>query len=97
MRCVRAHFRLALPWQMIKATAMNTFLIILLVIFVIGAAVSLVRGIIAFLKTTEADLNDQAEGPSVSGMKQNKMMINRVLFQGAAVVVAILILALARK
>lgn len=75
---------------------MNTFLIILLVIAVIATVVSLVRGIIAFLQTTEADLKDQASGPSASGIKQNKMMMNRILFQALAVVIVIILLASAR-
>jgi Hypoxia induced protein conserved region len=75
---------------------MNIFLIILLIIFIIGTVVSLVRGIIAFLRTAEADLNSQTIGPSQSGLKQNKMMMNRVMFQAAAIVVVIIILAMAR-
>ncbi len=75
---------------------MNTFLIILLVIAVIATIVSLVRGIVAFLKTTEADLNDQESGPSASGIKQNKMMMNRILFQALAVVIVVILLASAR-
>ena len=75
---------------------MNTFLIILLVIAVIATVVSLVRGIIAFLQTTEADLKDQENGPSASGIKQNKMMMNRILFQALAVVIVVILLASAR-
>jgi hypothetical protein len=75
---------------------MTVFLSILLIIFILGAVVSLIRGIIAFLQTTEADLNSPGSGPSQSGVKQNKMMMNRVLFQGAAIVVVILLLSLAR-
>ena len=47
---------------------------ILLVLAIIGAVVMLVRGIIAFLRTTEADLKSDSSGPSASGLKQNKMM-----------------------
>ncbi|MEQ1547399.1 MAG: twin transmembrane helix small protein [Chakrabartia sp.] len=72
---------------------MNTFLIILLIVAVIATVVTLVRGVIAFLQTTEADLKGEGGGPSVSGVKQNKMMMNRVLFQALAIaIVAILLM-----
>ena len=75
---------------------MNTFLAILLVLAVIGTVVMLVRGIIAFLQTTEADLNNPDAGPSQSGLKQNKMMMGRILFQAVAVVIVVLLLLLRR-
>ena len=75
---------------------MTTFLAILLIIAVIGAAVMLVRGLIAFLKTTEEDLKNGSVGPSASSIKQNKMMMGRVIFQGLAVLIVILILAMQR-
>jgi hypothetical protein len=71
---------------------MNTFLIILLIGAVIGAVVMLVRGLIAFLKTTEADLNSDSTGPSQSAIKQNKMMMGRVMFQAIAVIIVVLLL-----
>ena len=71
---------------------MNTFLIILLVGAVIATVVMLVRGIIAFLQTTAADLNGDATGPSQSSLKQNKMMMGRLAFQAIAVIIVILIM-----
>ena len=73
---------------------MNTFLIILLIGAVIATAVMLVRGLIAFLRTTEADLNSDSTGPSQSALKQNKMMTGRVIFQAIAVIIVILMLLL---
>jgi hypothetical protein len=75
---------------------MQTLLAIILVIAVIATAVALVRGLIAFLKTTEADLNAPGDGPTPSQLKQNKMMTQRVLFQGAAIMIVILLLAMSR-
>lgn len=72
------------------------FLSILLILAIIGAVVMLVRGIIAFLKTTEEDLKSGGTGPSASGLKQNKMMQGRVAFQALAIVIVIIMLALAR-
>ncbi len=72
---------------------MNTFLIILLIVAVIATVVTLVRGVIAFLQTTEADLKGEGGGGSASGVKQNRMMMNRVLFQALAIaIVAILLM-----
>lgn len=73
------------------------FLSILLILAIIGAVVMLVRGIIAFLKTTEADLKSDGTGPSASGLKQNKMMQGRVAFQALAIVIVIIMLAMARS
>lgn len=73
-----------------------SILSILLVLAVIGAVVMLVRGIIAFLKTTEADLKGEGTGPSASGLKQNKMMQGRVAFQALAIVIVVIMLAMAR-
>ena len=71
---------------------MNTFLIILLIGAVIATVVMLVRGLIVFLRTTEADLNSDSSGPSQSALKQNKMMTGRVIFQAIAIVIVILLL-----
>lgn len=71
----------------------NVFLVILLIAAMIGALAYLVRGIIAFLKTTEEDLKNNATGPSQSSLKQNKMMMGRVTMQaGAILVIALLLL-----
>jgi Hypoxia induced protein conserved region len=75
---------------------MQTFLTILLILAMIGAVVALVRGIVAFLKTTEADLKEDGSGPSASHLKQNRMMMNRVMFQAGAVIIVVLLLALSR-
>ena len=76
---------------------MQTFLIILLILAVIGAVVMLVRGIVAFLQTTQADLNSGTAGPSHSGLQQNKMMMGRIGFQAIAVIIVVLIISLSRQ
>ena len=73
---------------------MKIFLILLLVAAMIATLVALVRGIVSFIKVTEADLKG-GTGPSASAMKSNKMMQQRILFQGAAILVVGLLLALA--
>ncbi|MGH6706212.1 MAG: HIG1 domain-containing protein [Sphingomicrobium sp.] len=63
---------------------MNTLLIIALVVAMAATAYVLIRGVIAM-----------ASGKDVSGEVQQGYMQKRVMFQGIAIVVVILILALA--
>ncbi|ATE63460.1 twin transmembrane helix small protein [Rhizorhabdus dicambivorans] len=72
----------------------NTFFFILILAAMVATVVALVRGIIAFLKTTEADL--KAGGINQSGLRQNKMMRMRIAFQAVAVILVILMLILSR-
>lgn len=74
---------------------MNTVLVIALILAMIATLIALIRGVIAFLQTTKEDLNaPEGSGPSPARLKQNRMMINRVLFQaGAIIIVAILLMA----
>ena len=74
---------------------MNTVLVIALILAMIATLVALVRGIIASPQTTEEDLNaPEGSGPSPARLKQNRMMMNRILFQaGAIIIVAILLMA----
>lgn len=76
---------------------MQTFLSLILIFFVIMAAVSLVRGVIAFLQTTKIDL-ETGEGHNATEMqlKQNRMMFARIKYQALAVLVVGILLALSR-
>jgi len=59
--------------------------------------VSLVRGIIAFLKTTKIDLeNNTGETVTEMQLMQNKAMFDRIKYQGLAVLVIAILLAVAR-
>lgn len=75
---------------------MNYILIPALVVLCIMVVVSLVRGIIAFLKTTKIDL-ESGEGETVTEMQalQNKAMFARIKYQAAAIAVVVLIAVLA--
>ena len=75
---------------------MTTFFAIIIILLAIGAAVSLIRGLVAFLKATEIDLKNQGTGVSASSLQQNKMMTNRLLFQGTAIIMVVLMVSLAR-
>lgn len=74
----------------------NTFLILILVAAMIATVVALVRGVIALLKTTEEDLKGDGPGPSASSLKQNRAMMQRIIFQAAAVLIVVIMLFAAR-
>ena len=75
---------------------MSTFLIVVLVILCVLVIVSLVRGIIAFMKSTKIDL-ETGKGENATDMQllQNKMMFNRIKYQALAIVVVAVLLAIA--
>ncbi len=74
---------------------MTTFLVIALAIVMIMVIVSLVRGIVAFMKTTKLDLESgEVEQVSEMQLKQNKMMFARIKYQALAIVVVAVLLAL---
>ncbi len=77
---------------------MNYILIPIIVGLVIMVVISLVRGIIAFVQSTKADLDrDPAStGASPNQLLQNKMMFNRIKYQAAAVLVVAVLLAVSR-
>ena len=69
---------------------MTTILYILIPLAMLGTVVALIRGIIQFLKSSQADLD--GNGPSASGLKQNRMMQLRIAFQAIAVLLVVLFL-----
>ncbi|MDP7325766.1 MAG: HIG1 domain-containing protein [Qipengyuania citrea] len=75
---------------------MNTFLIILLVILMVLVVASLIRGIVAFMKSTKIDM-ESGEQTDATDMQltQNKMMFARIKYQALAVVVVAVLLAIA--
>ncbi len=75
---------------------MQTFLIIVAAILMVMVVVSLVRGIIAFLKTTKVDLeNNTGETVTEMQLMQNKAMFARIKYQALAIVVVVIMLAMA--
>ena len=76
---------------------MNTFLIIVLIVLMGLVLVSLVRGIVAFLRTTKIDL-EPGEGENATEMQllQNKMMFARIKYQALAIVVVAVLLMINR-
>lgn len=76
---------------------MQFILISALVILCILVVVSLVRGIVAFLKTTKIDL-ETGEGETATDMQllQNKAMFARIKYQALAIAVVAILLAVTR-
>jgi hypothetical protein len=74
----------------------NTILVILLGAAMIATLVALVRGVIAFLQESHAEVHGKA-GPSDAQLKSNRMMQARIFFQALAVLIVVLILFLAGK
>ena len=75
---------------------MNTVLVIGLILAMAFVVVSLVRGIVAFLQSHRADIDAGGERQKEMQLKQNKMMMNRILFQAAAIVIVFLLLMMNR-
>ena len=72
---------------------MTYFLGIVIVILMVMTVISLVRGIAAFMQSTREDLErPEGSGPSEMQLKQNKLMMRRIMFQAAAVLVAALLM-----
>jgi hypothetical protein len=71
---------------------MNALLIILLILAMVFVVVSLVRGIVAFLQSHKADIEAGGARQKEMQLKQNRMMMNRILFQAGAVIIIALLL-----
>lgn len=75
-----------------------TYVLIPALLILMGlTAFSLVKGIIAFLRTTKIDL-ETGEGTTATDMQlaQNKAMFARIKYQGLAIVVVAILLAVSR-
>lgn len=74
---------------------MTLLLVLLIGGFAIAAATALVRGLIAFFRDAEQLRQDGHAPLEAFGVQQNRMMTQRVLFQGLAILLIVLIGALA--
>ena len=76
---------------------MTTFLTLILVALMALVLYSLVRGIVAFMKSTKIDLETgQGQDATEMQLQQNKMMFARIKYQALALVVVVIILAASR-
>ncbi|MFN4239985.1 MAG: hypothetical protein ACK4E5_05010 [Erythrobacter cryptus] len=75
-----------------------TYVLVPLLIILMGlTAFALIRGIVAFLRTTKIDL-ESGEGQTATDMQllQNKAMFARIKYQALAIVVVAILLAVTR-
>ena len=73
---------------------MQLFLVLLLVAAMLATVFALIKGIVSFLRVTEAELKS-GDGPTASSLKSNKAMQQRILFQGIAIAIVALLLLMA--
>lgn len=76
---------------------MTYVLTLLIAVFAIATATALVRGLLAFYRDAEAIRHNRADQSGNFGLQQNRMMTQRVLFQGIALLLVALIGALASQ
>lgn len=75
---------------------MNTFFVIVIVLLMVMVVVSLVRGIIAFLKTTKMDIENGTDNVREMQLQQNRMMFARVKYQALAILVVVVMMLASR-
>lgn len=76
---------------------MTVLLIMMFVGFAIAAAIALIRGLRAFLRDSELIRQSENVPREAFGVQQNRMMAQRVLFQGIAILMVALLGALASQ
>ena len=75
-----------------------TFILILLIGgFAIATATALIRGLMAFFRDGEHIRQSETGPREAFGVQQNRMMAQRVLFQGIAILLVALVGALASR
>lgn len=76
---------------------MTFFPVLLIGVFALAAAVALVRGLAAFFADAEQLRRTGHPSQETFGIKQNRMMTQRVLFQAIAVFLIVVVGALAGR
>ena len=76
---------------------MTVLLIMLIVGFAIAAVIALIRGLRAFFRDSELIRQNETVPREAFGVQQNRMMTQRVLFQGIAILMVALLGALASQ
>ena len=70
---------------------MTFFLVMLIGGFAIAVVIALIRGLVAFFRDAEHIRQTGHASQEAFGVKQNRMMAQRVLFQGIALVLIVLL------
>lgn len=77
---------------------MTWFFIIVIAALMAMTVYSLIRGIVAFMQSTQRDLAEpESAGPSEMQLLQSKMMFRRILYQGAAIAVVVVMMMASQK
>lgn len=76
---------------------MTFFLGLLIAGFAIGVVTALVRGLAAFFRDAEHLRQTGRPSQEGIGVKQNRMMAQRVLFQGIAILLVVLVASVAAQ
>lgn len=75
---------------------MNTFFVIILLAAMVMVVISLVRGVIAFLKSTKVDLESGKQVDATEfQLRQNNAMMSRVKWQAFAIIILAIMMAFA--
>ncbi len=74
---------------------MTFFLVLMIGGFAIAAATALIRGLMAFFRDAEHLRQNGSAALEGYGVQQNRMMAQRVLFQGIAILLIVVVGALA--
>jgi hypothetical protein len=77
------------------ATPVTFIIIALIVVCTGGAALALARGLFAFHQDAQRLRDGDQDALRINGLQQNRMMSQRVLFQGLAIAIVALLGALA--
>ena len=76
---------------------MTILLVLLVGGFAVAAATALIRGLMAFFRDAEHIRQNGHASQEAFGVQQNRMMSLRVLFQGIAIVLIVLVGSLASQ
>lgn len=76
---------------------MTYFIALLIAGFAVAVVVALVRGLSAFFRDAEHIRRTGHAAQEAFGVKQNRMMAQRVLFQGIAILLVVLVGSLAAR
>lgn len=76
---------------------MAKWMLVPIIVVLMGyVVVSLVRGVVTFLRASREEIDNPGAGPSPNQLRQNQLMFARVKYQGLAVLVVIILLAASR-
>lgn len=76
---------------------MAKWILVPIIVVLMGfVVISLVRGVVAFLRASREEIDRGGDGPSPNQLRQNQMMFARIKYQGLAVAVVVILLAASR-